>query len=217
CTASYWKPSRRWTAPSPPRPRGPWTGTTGRWTWPSPRRTSAAWPCRYAWLTGSWRSCATGPCSSSATPPTRTTTTSSPRTTRSWPSPPGVRRRSRSRSSRCASATSTRSCPRGPSPPRTRTGLLFMRPTWAGRPAPGPRAASPFVRRPFGDGGYLDNKPFGYAVDALTQRRAGVPVQRKLLYIEPAPEHLGSDAPRDVNVLENVHAALLTLPRYETI
>mgnify|MGYP006202012097 CR=1 FL=1 len=40
--------------------------------------------------------------------------------------------------------------------------------------------------RSFGDGGYLDNKPFGHATDALRSRRGGVPSQRKLVFIEPA-------------------------------
>jgi patatin-related protein len=77
----------------------------------------------------------------------------------------------------------------------------------------------PFRDRSFGDGGYLDNKPFSYATGLLARRRADRPVQRKLLYIEPSPEHpenepVGSDKP---DVLENVNAALLSLPRYETI
>src|SRR5262249_13310896 len=75
-----------------------------------------------------------------------------------------------------------------------------------------------FLTRAFGDGGYLDNKPFGYATDALARRRADFPVRRKLLYIEPAPEHPERvRGPSDVDGIENVPAALLTLPRYETI
>ncbi|HEY7427224.1 MAG TPA: patatin-like protein [Gemmataceae bacterium] len=74
-------------------------------------------------------------------------------------------------------------------------------------------------KRAFGDGGYLDNKPFSHAIDALLLRRADVPVERKLLYIEPAPEHPEKEpaSPAEVDVLENVRDALLTLPRYETI
>jgi patatin-related protein len=73
--------------------------------------------------------------------------------------------------------------------------------------------------RAFGDGGYLDNKPFGYATDTLVQRHAELPVARKLIYIEPAPEHpelepLDLDHPPDF--IQNVLAAL-TLPSYETI
>lgn len=72
--------------------------------------------------------------------------------------------------------------------------------------------------RPFADGGYLDNKPFSYALDALAFRRSNVPVDRKLLYIEPSPEDLLASPPGDEtpNALENVAAALY-LARYETI
>lgn len=75
-----------------------------------------------------------------------------------------------------------------------------------------------FEKRSFGDGGYLDNKPFSYVTETLLRRRADLPVDRKLIYVEPAPEH---PADKDVDVrpdaLQNVAAALLTLPRYETI
>ena len=71
----------------------------------------------------------------------------------------------------------------------------------------------------FGDGGYLDNKPFTHAIAALKRRRADFPVDRKLVYVEPAPEHPERDPRRDgkPDALENVFAALLELPRYETI
>jgi patatin-related protein len=77
----------------------------------------------------------------------------------------------------------------------------------------------PHSERAFGDGGYLDNKPFSYATETLLRRRADVPVDRKLIYIEPSPEHpelerLPQEKP---DVVENVAAAVLTLPRYETI
>jgi len=84
-----------------------------------------------------------------------------------------------------------------------------------------PRGVStvPFPNRAFGDGGYLDNKPFSYATEALMGRNADVPVDRKLIYIEPSPEHPEDDVERDQkpDAVENVMAALLTLPRYETI
>jgi patatin-related protein len=70
------------------------------------------------------------------------------------------------------------------------------------------------------DGGYLDNKPFSYAIDALSQRRADYQVERKLIYIEPSPENLNlnelkkADAP---DALQNAKAAITELPRYETI
>lgn len=77
----------------------------------------------------------------------------------------------------------------------------------------------PFHRRAFGDGGYLDNKPFSYATETLMNRNADVPVDRKLIYIEPSPEHPENDVERDrkPDAVENVMSALLTLPRYETI
>ena len=88
----------------------------------------------------------------------------------------------------------------------------------------------------FGDGGYLDNKPFSYAIDNLSLRRETVPVDRRMIYVEPDPgdrppfmkplngwrEHgpladlEGTTAERP-NALENVQLALLTLPRTEPI
>jgi patatin-related protein len=77
----------------------------------------------------------------------------------------------------------------------------------------------PFPQRAFGDGGYLDNKPFRYATDMLAQRRADRPVDRKLIYIEPSPEHPEIDPtrPDSPDVVENINAAVLKLPRVETI
>ncbi|HLO13180.1 MAG TPA: patatin-like protein, partial [Anaerolineales bacterium] len=72
----------------------------------------------------------------------------------------------------------------------------------------------------FGDGGYLDNKPFSYITETLLRRRADQPVDRRLFYIEPAPEHGRQNIlPKDdrPDAVENVAAALLSLPRYETI
>jgi patatin-related protein len=39
----------------------------------------------------------------------------------------------------------------------------------------------------FGDGGALDNSPFTMVIDALAARRSEVPVERRLLYVEPDP------------------------------
>ncbi|HET9167336.1 MAG TPA: patatin-like protein, partial [Candidatus Angelobacter sp.] len=79
--------------------------------------------------------------------------------------------------------------------------------------------AKPFPQRPFGDGGYLNNAPFSYAVDALLQRQAAVPVDRKLLYVEPSPSHPEEEAtPREApNAIENSLDALITIPGYQTI
>ena len=76
-----------------------------------------------------------------------------------------------------------------------------------------------FQTRSFGDGGYLDNKPFSYATSMLMRRYADCEVERKLLYIEPSPEHpelLRAD-PNMPDFAENVRAAVLDLPRQETI
>lgn len=75
--------------------------------------------------------------------------------------------------------------------------------------------------RAFGDGGYLDNKPFTYVVDALSQRFSSVPLERKLVFVEPSPEridpHRVPDKDQVPDALENSIAALSTIPRYETI
>jgi hypothetical protein len=42
--------------------------------------------------------------------------------------------------------------------------------------------------RTFIDGGFLDNKPFSHAVEALSQRIGELPTVRKLVYIEPSPD-----------------------------
>jgi patatin-related protein len=77
-----------------------------------------------------------------------------------------------------------------------------------------------WVDRAFGDGGYLDNKPFSYVVEALSQRFGDVPVRRKLLYVEPDPERLDAvrgARPRTPNAIENAIDALIEIPLYETI
>ena len=93
------------------------------------------------------------------------------------------------------------------------------------------------ARRPFGDGGYLDNKPFSYVVKQLAERTADLPIERKLIYVEPSPEpdsrpkpgsefdfeHASSDGAverrpaRVPNAVENAAKALLSIPQYETI
>ncbi len=80
-------------------------------------------------------------------------------------------------------------------------------------------AGDAWMQRPFGDGGYLDNKPFSHAVEALSHRQAVLPVERKLLYIEPAPAHPEQEAMATgkPNALQNAVAALTSIPQYETI
>lgn len=80
-----------------------------------------------------------------------------------------------------------------------------------------------FRERAFGDGGYLDNKPFSYATSMLARRHADVPVYRKLIYVEPTPEHpeneatVGTKPAERPDFAENVRAALLDLPSKEMI
>jgi patatin-related protein len=74
--------------------------------------------------------------------------------------------------------------------------------------------------RAFGDGGYLDNKPFTYVVETLSQRFSSVPLERKLVFVEPSPEqpdpHRLPDPRKTPDALENSIAALTRIPRYET-
>ena len=84
-----------------------------------------------------------------------------------------------------------------------------------------PKTGVPYVRfakRSFGDGGYLDNKPFSYAIEALVRRQSDVPVDRRLIYIEPSPEHPEDLPERNLrpDALQSVKIAL-DLPSYETI
>ena len=75
-------------------------------------------------------------------------------------------------------------------------------------------------QRPFGDGGYLDNKPFSYVADTLSRRFGDAPAQRKLIYVEPNPEPLEPDddaRPVPPNAVQNALTALLSIPQYETI
>jgi patatin-related protein len=102
-----------------------------------------------------------------------------------------------------------------------------------GRSARAPTLPRPDLYRfeSFGDGGYLDNKPFTWATATLSRRRADLPVDRRLIYIEPDPggpppqfrdEPPSSPRPWEpssarVGVIPNVIAAAHKLPRAETI
>ncbi|MGA9278871.1 patatin-like protein [Ilumatobacter sp.] len=57
-------------------------------------------------------------------------------------------------------------------------------------PAHGPDGLDGSVnvkQRWYSDGGAMDNKPFAYALEPLTTRRADIPVERRVVYIEPDP------------------------------
>lgn len=76
-----------------------------------------------------------------------------------------------------------------------------------------------FRNRAFADGGYLNNKPFSYAIEELGVRGGDLPYDRKLVYIEPSPETVeekGSDAAKP-DAIENAFDAAFVLPRYQTI
>ncbi len=90
---------------------------------------------------------------------------------------------------------------------------------WSGFYKDYEKAGDNFPKRSFGDGGYLDNKPFSYATEALLRRRADQLVDRKLIYIDPSPEQLKEDSlnGEKPDALQNVMAALLSIPRYEPI
>jgi patatin-related protein len=74
-----------------------------------------------------------------------------------------------------------------------------------------------FQTRAFGDGGYLDNKPFSYAIETLARRTTDLPMVRKLVYVEPTPDARSSAAPTVPNFVENAFAATVSLHQYETI
>jgi len=79
--------------------------------------------------------------------------------------------------------------------------------------------AGKFKTRPFSDGGALDNSPFTFAIDQLQLSHADLPVERKLMYVEPVPEHPEetSDPKRPPDALHNAWLALSVLPRYQFI
>jgi patatin-related protein len=82
-----------------------------------------------------------------------------------------------------------------------------------------PEQQIPFRKRPFADGGALDNKPFTWATGSLLHRRADVPVDRKLIFIEPDPGHPESEPSKQgrPDVIENFILQGVSLPRQETV
>lgn len=79
--------------------------------------------------------------------------------------------------------------------------------------------AEKFRTRPFSDGGVLDNSPFSFAIDKLQFRHKQLPVDRKLIYIEPVPAHPEEQLPPDhpPDALVNAWMSLSTLPSYQFI
>jgi patatin-related protein len=84
-----------------------------------------------------------------------------------------------------------------------------------------PDYGSDYGARCFGDGGYLNNKPFTHAIQALSQRSTDLPISRKLVYVEPSPDECvepDSKQPAAApDFIRNTIDALITLPRDETI
>ena len=75
-----------------------------------------------------------------------------------------------------------------------------------------------FKKRPFNDGGVLDNQPFSPTIETLPKHRPTLPTVRKLLYIEPAPEKIKADPEQPTpDFVETAWLSLSTLPRYEPI
>jgi patatin-related protein len=72
----------------------------------------------------------------------------------------------------------------------------------------------------FVDGGVLDNKPFGWAIGAIRERRADVEVDRRLVYLEPDPgdrfvlDTTPKPAPTTVKA---IGSSVAGLPRQEPI
>ena len=75
------------------------------------------------------------------------------------------------------------------------------------------------VNHSFADGGYLDNKPFEQILRTLPLRRASLPVERKIFYVEPdpgGPPLIREDANPRPDLVATV-LAVVTTPRNETI
>jgi patatin-related protein len=70
----------------------------------------------------------------------------------------------------------------------------------------------------FVDGGVLDNRPFGYVIDAIRQKRAEVEVDRRMLYLEPDPGGAAAAAPaKEPETIAAVLGAVSGIPRREPI
>ena len=70
----------------------------------------------------------------------------------------------------------------------------------------------------FIDGSVLNNKPFAQAINSIKQRPAYRQVDRRLVYIDPDPEHAGNKGPRRApSMLRTLKGALSDIPRNEPI
>ncbi len=74
------------------------------------------------------------------------------------------------------------------------------------------------AERYFVDGGIVNNKPFGAALEALNHRAADRQVERCLVYIEPEPSLEDVEDPEhDLGYLSTIRAALSSIPRNQPI
>ncbi len=72
--------------------------------------------------------------------------------------------------------------------------------------------------RLFVDGGIVNNKPFGAALEALNHRAADRPVDRCIVYVEPDPNVAAADERgRNWSYLNTIRAAVSTIPRNQPI
>lgn len=83
-------------------------------------------------------------------------------------------------------------------------------------------AGSDPAKTQFVDGGVLDNKPFGWAIESIARRPADLEVDRRLLYLEPDPGEIHlphpSDPPRPApSTIQAAVGAASGLPRKEPI
>jgi patatin-related protein len=70
----------------------------------------------------------------------------------------------------------------------------------------------------FIDGGVLDNRPFGYAIQAIRQRSATGEVDRRLLYLEPDPGSPGKPPARpEPSPIPTVLGSISGIPRKEPL
>jgi patatin-related protein len=79
-------------------------------------------------------------------------------------------------------------------------------------------AAAPPQNTYFVDGGVLDNKPFGLVIDAIRSRPAEHEVDRRLLFLEPAPGRPAASPKRQPpSTVSALVGAASGLPRHEPV